>query len=268
MTLPPGYQLVIVPPYGSSGLERDVIATDSEVIRTRDEAVALAWADHRRSLIEAHLRQATGWSGRGEPARWPEPIRSECQRILALNRVHRPTDAYLEIFPEDGPVMTHALATGDPSGLRDLTNLIWRDDTHQYEILPMADGGTSAVRRRRTDLRFRFEFSGRLVYDPEFERDYSGHADPTFTIGGRDFVTELEDDKGYAVTATLNGETAAEGTLHVSMGSQGYSWNTPGDADELKVGDVDLILALMRLSKLGENEVDVTLVIEQVPAGG
>lgn len=270
VNLPPGYQLILVPAQGLRGAAPHVLESEGEVYLGRDEAVALAWVDYRRYLVEEHIRRATEWPHHGSPDGWPEPIRSECQKILNIGRLPHPVDGYLQVFPEDGPAVAHALATGDPSGLRGLARMIWRDDTHQYEIAPSkTDSGTkAATRRRRTDLRFRFEFTGPLAHYPEFEREFSGHADPTFTIGSRDFVTELEDDKGYAVTATLNGETVAAGTLHVSTGSQGYSEYTPGDADELKVGDIDLILALMRLSGLGANEVDVTLVIEQDDADG
>ncbi|HEY3673168.1 MAG TPA: hypothetical protein VGN51_19685, partial [Acidimicrobiia bacterium] len=105
--------------------------------------------------------------------------------------------------------------------------------------------------------RFRFEFAGLVEQYPDIERESSG--DPTFAIGGRDIVEELGDDNGSTVEASIDGRPVARGRLLATTGDVGDSEYTPGSSDRLNVGDVDLILELMKVDGR-----DVALVIEQV----
>lgn len=285
--LPPGFRIVITNATCDHATTY-VIQAEGEPTRTMDAVTQQAWAEHRRRLVEQHIRSAAREPEHDKPESWPAEIMADYQRHIALRNAADPIPAYLRLFPEDQDAVEHALTTGDLAGLRDLAHPVWQDGAYTYELRAdthpaphdlaiyanpsrhfLRPSRSAALRHRRTDRRFRWEFAGTLAQYPNgIERTGVNPIDPPFTVGGRDFVAEMEDDSYYAVRATLNGQVIAQGELHAQVGDAGYSELTPEDSDVLNVGNVNLIFALMALDD-GEQDVQVTLIIEQTdPASG
>lgn len=257
-SLPPGFEIALVPvdPHNTT---RYVLEAEGQPTRTRDEVLAEAWADHRRRLVEQHLRDAAR-PPKDLPGTWPADIAAEVRRLGAFRVGGDLVKAYLRVFPEDADRVAHALATGDLTGLRELSDPEWRDEAYVYWLREHPYGGDSAaVRVRRTDRKFRHEFAGPFERYPDVERGGQTCA-PTFTVGGRDVVAELEADSGYVVWVTLNGEPLATGRLSVGYGSRAFSGLTPGDSDRLFVADVDLMVATLGV----DDGQQVTFVVQQV----
>ena len=256
--LPPGFEIALVP-VDPRRTTRYVIESEGMPTRVRDEVVAEAWADHRRRLVENHLRNGAR-PPKELPGSWPESVTAEVRKLGAFRVGGDLVEAYLRVFPEDAAALAHALATGDVAGMRELAKPTWQDGAYVYQIRPHPHGGDSAaVRRRRADRKFRHEFAGTFERYPDVERG-GQDCDPTFTVGGRDVVAELDDDNGYVVWVALNGEPVATGRMFVGLGSQSYSDLTPGDSDYFSVADVDLMVATLGI----DDRQHVTLVVQQV----
>jgi hypothetical protein len=255
--LPPGFEIALAP-VDTCDTTRYVLEGEGQPTRTRDDVVAEAWADRRRQLVERRFRNAAR-PPKDLPVSWPEQVVAEVRKLGAYRVGGDLVEAYLRVFPEDAETVAHALATGDLTGMRELANPTWQDKAYDYELRPRPYGEAFPLRRRRKDRKFRREFAGTFERYPDLER--GGQAcDPTFTVGGRDVVAELEEDSGHVVWVALNGEPLAAGRLSAGFGSRGYSDLTPGDSDHLSVADVDLMVATLEVDD-GQH---VTLAVQQV----
>lgn len=84
------------------------------------------------------------------------------------------------------------------------------------------------------------------VYKEYDHEVYSSHS-----IGGRDFIEEVEDagfgDKFKGKVTVAFTEKRFDGTLDIDCGSQGYSEWTPGDPAQFKIGSHNILRELERL---------------------
>lgn len=125
----------------------------------------------------------------------------------------------------------------------------------------------------------RLEFSGIVEIHPDAERDRRGHyhpVGPTFTVGGRDVVEEVEALSRHPGLGVSQVELLIFGTFDAREDEEilrcaGYTWAhvghaaysefTPGESDEFDVGGVDVILEML---KLDGQDVTIVLTVESI----
>lgn len=105
-------------------------------------------------------------------------------------------------------------------------------------------------------------FIGVLEVGDKWRCGADGDEPGSILIGGKDFVDEVLDvDWPTNTTVYVDGVEIAKGSMNGMLGS-GYSEYTPIDADELSLGDVDVIGELL---KYEGKKVNVVVSDEDLP---